>query len=198
MIKKIRLIIVIAIILFASILISFPLLWNTSLKGSIRGSSFYLDKTYVDFYGGKEAMSFFEKYIMSKEYLAIDFYYSDEGRMMFPLMKSYTAFIVDIYFKEEVFNDFIQNILNKGYESVALKNSFDFVKIEDKDKLYEDNFAAIGWDTSHNSVRYVFVCDVKNGKVYNVQSLYLRFYDLNWNDNENDYIFDYSEIVVSQ
>ena len=85
MIKKIRLIIVIAIILFASILISFPLLWNTSLKGSIRGSSFYLDKTYVDFYGGKEAMSFFEKYIMSKEYLAIDFYYSDEGRMMFPL-----------------------------------------------------------------------------------------------------------------
>lgn len=190
--KKNTLITAAVSILLISTLILFPFLWNTSLRGHIRGSSFYLEEIYVSFYGGKEAQSFFEKYITSEKYIAIDFYYSDDGRMIFPLMKSYTAFVIDIYYREDIFNEVIRNILNEGYKSVLLNSSFNFVKIESEDEIYDDNIAAIGWDTNHNTIRYVFVCDVKNGNVYNIQTTYLRFYDLNWNSNEDDCIFDYS------
>lgn len=188
--------IVSALLILISIL--FPYLWNTSLKGHVRGSSLYLEKAYYDFYGGKEASSFFEKYITTDNYLAIDFYYSDDGRIIFPLMKSYTAFIVDIYLKEDEFNQTVLDLSSEEYEPKSINNSFIFVKINDQDKLYKDNFAAIGWDANHNTLRYVFVCDKKNGNVYNIQTTYLRFYDLNWNDNENDYIFDYSENTALQ
>ena len=70
-------------------------------------------------------------------------------------------------------------------------DSFYFVKIDGQEKLYKDNFAAIGWDDNHNTLRYVFICDAKEGNVYNIQTTYLRFYNLNWNDDENDYIFNY-------
>ena len=173
------------------ILILLPYLWNTSLKGHVRGSSLYLEKTYHDFYGGKEASSFFEKYITTDKYLAIDFYYSDDGRTIFPLMKPYTAFIVDIYLEEHEFDQAILELSDGESDPKTINDSFCFVKIDGQENLYKDNFAAIGWDDNHNTIRYVFVCDVKEGNVYNIQTTYLRFYNLNWNDNENDYIFDY-------
>lgn len=185
-------------ILLISILISFPHLWNSSLMGHVKGSSLYLDKTYIDFYGGKEAAHFFEEYITSSNYLAINFHYSDEGRTIFPFMKSYTAFVLDLYLTDDEFNQIVQDFSSVGNDPKPINNNFVFVKIDGQDKLYKDNFAAIGWDANHNTVRYVFVCNVENGNVYNVQTPYLRFYDLNWNDNENDYIFDYSKYDALQ
>lgn len=173
------------------ILILLPYLWNTSLKGHVRGYSLYLEKTYYDFYGGKEASLFFEKYITIENYLAIDFYYSDDGRIIFPLMKSYTAFIVDIYLEEHEFDQAILDLSNGESDLKMINDSFCFIKIDGQEKLYKDNFAAIGWDDNHNTIRYVFVCDAKEGNVYNIQTTYLRFYNLKWNNNENDYIFDY-------
>jgi len=195
--KKKR-IILFVLILLITIMISFPCLWNASLKGHITGSSFYLEETYIDFFGGKEAANFFEKYITSDDYLAIDFYYSDDGRTILPLMKSYTAFIIDIYLKDDEFNRVVQGFSSKGNDPKPINDNFIFVKIDEQDKLYKENFAAVGWDTNHTTVRYVFVCNVENGNVYNIQTPYLRFYDLKWNDNENDYIFDYSKYNALQ
>ena len=197
MIKK-HFISFISVLLLITILISFPCLWNASLKGHIRGSSFYLEKDYIDFFGGKEAAIFFEKYITSTDYLAIDFYYCDDGRRIFPLMKSYTAFVVDIYLEDDEFNRVVQGFSSEGNDPKPINNNFVFVKIDEQDKLYKDNFAAVGWDANHNTVRYVFVCNVENGNAYNIQTTYLSFYDLNWNDNENDYIFDYCKDNVLQ
>jgi len=179
-------------------LVLFPFLWNASLKGHVSGSSLYLEKTYVDFYGGKRASSFFEKYVTVDDFIAMDFHYSDDGRTIFPLMKPYTAFILDVYLEKEEFDRVILDLTSEKYEQKSINDSFVFVEINDKEIFYRNNFAAIGWDINHNTLRYVFVCDIKNGNVYNIQTTYLRFYDLNWNSDENDLIFDYSENTAIQ
>lgn len=178
-------------VLLILFLVLFPFLWNASLKGHVSGSSLYLERTYVDFYGGKKASSFFEKYVTADDYIAMDFHYSDDGRTIFPLMKPYTAFILDVYLEKEEFDRVILDLTSEKYEQKSINDSFVFVEINDKEKFYRNNFAAIGWDVNHNTLRYVFVCDIKNGNAYRILTTYLRFYDLNWNSDENDLIFDY-------
>ena len=113
-------------------------------------------------------------------------------------MKPYTAFILDVYLEKEEFDRVILDLTSEKYEQKSINDSFVFVEINDKEIFYRNNFAAIGWDINHNTLRYVFVCDIKNGNVYNIQTTYLRFYDLNWNSDENDLIFDYSENTAIQ
>ncbi len=177
--------------------------WNESITQT-NNSRYFLSGEYVSYNGGSDAAIFFEKYVDVRQYKEIAFYYGDYEKMISPLKwiyndNVYTVFVVDVYYDNTIFYDVSSNILSeldqKDLKNVP-KNYFDGYKIEDSDSsLYTNNCAMILFFEYYKTIRFVFICDCKNGAIEDVHDLISWSMPLPWNSNGDDWMFDYSDLM---
>ena len=155
-------------------------------------SESYFSESYLKYNGGKEAKEFFDEYVYNGDYKDIAFHYKD-GDKMISTLNYCTAFVLDIYY-EDIPQNIIGSYASSSHYYIA---PFSIYKIDRNDDIYDDNSAFIMFDGPHKTVRYVFICKYSSIRSDNVnESLNNVFFDLRWNYNKEDWIFDYSDIVI--
>ncbi len=153
----------------------------------------FLTKKYTEYNGGNEAEVFFDEYAIVNEYQDAQFHYKD-GKKIISTRSYCTAFVLDIYyeqFPEEIWETPGLN-LNSDYH--YYNKPFSIYKIDSEKDIYNDNSAFVMIDTQHKTIRYVFVYD-SSVTPNEVDETLSHIFELNWNDNMEDWIFDYSDIV---
>ena len=167
---------------------------------------YFLDKTYLEYNGGKEAEAFFDEYADTNKYIDIDFHYKDgeKGNYINKKYYGHTVFALDVYYDRDTFLQVSDRILleitgesaEDIFKSYDGKNNVAFsgYKIEKNNSLYEENSAAVLFDPRYNTIRYVFLCN-KSVNVFYIQEAVSYTLDLSDNDKPKNWIFDYSDIA---
>ena len=173
-------------------------LWNLGVKKTDDIENFF-NRKYELYNGGKEAKQFFGNYVELEEYKDIAFHYCDGEKYIGGWHKTYTVFIVDIYYEEDVFYEVAEKILPDTDDADKTEmskniNNFQISKIVLREELYQKNTAYVMFDLKYNTIRYVFIYDCPaDNNIKVVDLLRWVFPDLNWNFWEGDLIFDYNK-----
>ncbi|MBQ7324635.1 MAG: hypothetical protein IJW98_02730 [Clostridia bacterium] len=201
--------IVIAIVLLPPLCV---ILWNLHIElGEIREGN-YFDYDLTTLRGGKEAKQFFDEYADLTAYKEMKFYYRDSGRQIQFLRRSWTVFVLDVYYEEEQFREIVNTVLpdtdlsseyddNGGTPYEYLKGDdrwnegFSQWDIRRENPLYQNNCAGFFVDVQHQTVRYCFVYDCD----YVIDDALHSSIVLPWNNpyRENDWAFDYPHLSTA-
>lgn len=207
--QKLKYIIIVVVIL---ILVSphlCVLLWNMHIElGEIREGD-YFEYALEKLRGGEEAKQFFDEYADLSSYKDMKFYYRDSGRQIQFLRRSWTVFVLDVYYEEEQFREIVNTVLldtdlpseydyngKPPYENLSddyrWNEGFSQWNIRKDDPLYQNNCAGFFVDLQHRTVRYCFVynCD------YSIDDALHSSIVLPGNRpyRENDWAFDYPNL----
>ena len=157
----------------------------------------FLNGEYEKYNSGETAKQFFDNYVELEEYKDIAFHYCDGEKYIGGLHKTYTVFIVDIYYEEDVFYETAKKILpdtNDANKAEMRKyiNNFDVGIITLDKELYRENTACVMFDLEYNTIRYAFIykLPVETTNSRALAAIEWALPDLHWNSNESDWIFD--------
>lgn len=153
----------------------------------------YSSKKYTEYNGGNEAEVFFDEYAIVNEYQDAQFHYKD-GKKIISTRSYCTAFVLDIYYEQFPEEIWETPGLNLNFDYHYYNKPFSIYKIDSEKDIYNDNSAFVMIDTQHKTIRYVFVYD-SSVTPNEVDETLSHIFELNWNDNIEDWIFDYSDIV---
>lgn len=168
----------------------------------------FFDKGYTAYNGGKNAEIFFNEYAYVDNYEDIAFHYKDGEKNPGFIRGQCTIFVLDVYYDEATFLEVSNRILleltgqdAETYfailEAEAPYSPFnDGYKIERNESPYLNNTACIFFDPRYHTIRYIFYCNNNTSAYAASESAFLTLRIKN-NKDENDWIFDYSDIVDS-
>ena len=167
----------------------------------------FLDKTYLEYNGGKDAEVFFNEFAYINNYKDIAFHYKDgeKGNYLNNEYYQHTVFVLDVYYPRDIFLEVSDKILLElvgqkaedifllydGKQAVA----FSGYKVEKSDSVYKENIAAVLFDPRYNTIRYAFLCN-NVGSVYKLQEVTIHVLNVSLNSTEKDWVFDYSDITL--
>lgn len=199
-VKTIALTLVVSIIIYY-LISAMIFMYNINIEKSDCVDDLF-SKNYVSYNGGEDAQLFFEEYLNLEGYKDVKFHYMD-GEKIIALYNFFTVFVVDVYYENEQFFELSNTLIqhNEGVSAEAYFNEYDGLhkiafsgfKIKKSDTIYQNNTAAIMFDPRYYTIRYAFLVN-EVGSVFDVQDSIVRSLDLNFNVDENDWVFDYSDL----
>ena len=165
----------------------------------------FLDKSYVMYDGGRCAKCFFDEYVAVENYKAVAFHYVDGEK--YKGIKNYqTLFVLDVYYKKETFFEVSDRILTehlgqdaKSYFATfdkTLDVQFNGCTIKKNEFPYIENNATVLFDPRYHTIRYVFYVH-NTGGVEDAKFAIKQTLRVHENAHQNDWIFDYSDLVDS-
>lgn len=125
----------------------------------------FLENKYVSFDGGEEAEKFFKSYIDIQDCKNVAFQYRNyENKLI--LYKAHTMFCVDVEYSEKQYSQNFDKFfvdtdrpdVEKGYNYYG---NYLIATIMLDDPVYKDNYCGIFFNSETNTIRYVFLYDVK-------------------------------------
>ena len=168
----------------------------------------FLEKTYLEYNGGKDAQIFFDEFAYTDNYIDIGFHYKDgeKGNYLMDEYYKHTIFALDIYYDRETFLQVSNNILlqiagktaEQAFDLYDGKQMVEFsgYKVEREDSVYKENSAAVLFDPRYNTIRYAFLYnDTRNVYDIMVATIYVLNVKTNYPDDERGWVFDYSDIA---
>ena len=152
----------------------------------------FRSEAYLKYNGGPDAKKFFDEYAIFKDYKDAGFHYKD-GDKMISTLNHCTAFVLDIYYEE--MPDEILESYNLNLDFHHYQRPFSIYKIDSEKDIYTKNSAFVMMDPQHKTVRYVFICKYSSIDSNDVkENLKHVLPELNWNVNEEDWMFNYSDL----
>lgn len=125
----------------------------------------FLEKKYVRFDGGQEAELFFDNYIDVKNCRNIVFKYRNYENTL-TLYKAHTLFCVDAEYTKQQYNQQFNKIFLKT-DCPDIEKEYNYygdyliTTIMIDDYVYENNYCGVFFNSETNTIRYVFLYDVK-------------------------------------
>ena len=202
--KKIKIIVLILIVLvILYCLISIPIAIHNRNIDKTHSTTVFWEQTYTSYNGGMDAKAFFDEYAHFDNCKDIAFNYID-GEKYIGLYNHCTVFALDVYYDDVDFLKISDTILTKLIGQTAKEYFITFdgkrnvpfsgYKVERSESIYEENNASILFDPRYNTIRYVFFCN-DNGTAGDAMYATIRTLRLNENQSEEDWVFDYSDII---
>ena len=189
---------IICVLIFSYRYIEYSVKTHNSNIQKVDDIESFFDNSYSEYNGGEKAKEFFDSYVYLNEYKDIAFNYIDAEKYISFLRTPHTAFIVDVYYEEDVFYEIAEKILpdtNAETISEMTTRNFDVSIITLDKELYRENTACVMFDLEYNTIRYAFIykLPVVATDVRALGAIELSLPDLHWNSNESDWIFDYNQ-----
>lgn len=174
------------IIILVIVLLFYPFfvnVWNKNIYETTN-TEFYLDNSYVNYTGGKEAQKFFDKYANANTYRDISFYFKDSGKVI-GFYNYWTVFALDINYQEKEFFDVARKIVLDTNEPLLFEDEgygFRQYVVIKNEPLYYNNYAVFYIDVDSYTIRYCFVydCPHEKGTITDVRSIINRSINLEW------------------
>ncbi len=190
-IKKQTLVLVLVFVLILLLVIASPFIY-VDIKNSIykksNSSSDYLNGNYVSYNGGEKAKVFFDRFVSGKEYRDVSFKYRDNENAVRLHGGSYTVFVLDLQYEENVYKDVFDELYqktdqpDKNDKSNYYGNYLNASVVLD-DPIYLDNYCGIFFNVNDRIIRYVFLKGADSiglqGEHKVISSIY-RSVDLKW------------------
>ena len=153
----------------------------------------YFSGEYLSYNAGKEAGEFFDEFVDTDGYTNISFIYRDLDGII--RLHSYqTTFVLDIQFDTEKYFELKSSILpsTSNPDPDLLYNyqgNFLITQIILDKGVYNDNYCGVCFDDDYHIIRYIFMHGIGSGFA-DPESMIGRNVPLNWNQSDNDLVFE--------